>query len=279
MSIKARIILIALSALTLSACNFFSQPADIQTENLQNEVARTQIAGIRATGTVEAERLAITAEFAQQAVANAALQSTRIASTLMAQGTPFVELPDLAGVAEANPILEQPPAEIPQTLPTQAGLPAISNPLITPGAPTAAIVVTQGASARGDAPLAQPTPTLVAGAGSAGGSGLTNIQVSARVGADDCAVNPATTFSAGITDLYVVANATISAGATLSARWAQEGVEIAFYEWTPDFDIGGGCIWFHLPSSDAALTSGNWTVQLAVNSSPVGSPIVFTISG
>ncbi|MDZ4768895.1 MAG: hypothetical protein SGJ24_07180 [Chloroflexota bacterium] len=83
------------TALILGACNFFAPSSDIQTENLQNDVARTQIAAIRASATVDAERLAITAEYASGSIANAALQSTRIVSTLMAQGTRFIDLPPL----------------------------------------------------------------------------------------------------------------------------------------------------------------------------------------
>ncbi|MCK6579003.1 MAG: hypothetical protein L6Q98_12950 [Anaerolineae bacterium] len=272
MPISTKIFAIALIALALGGCNFFSQPSDIQTENLQSELARTQIADIRATGTAAAERLAITVEFAQEAVQNAELQSTRIASTLIAQGTPFVELPEFAGAA-ATP--EVAVSDVGQTPPTDSGLPAIPNPLITPG-----MIVTQGASARGDAPLAQPTPTpLISEQSDDGSSSLSSIQVSARVGANDCAVNPSTSFSLGITDLYVVATANVSAGATLSARWTREGVEVAYYEWTPDFNIGGACIWFHLPASDADLSAGNWAVQMAINDSPIGQPVAFAING
>src|SRR5689334_16151050 len=109
----------------LSACNFFTQPADLQTENLQNEQAETQIAAVRATATVNADQLLITLENAQTAVGNIDLQSTRIASTLIASGMAFVNASDITPVLEA-------------TQPAEGGnpnVPQIANPLLTPNAP------------------------------------------------------------------------------------------------------------------------------------------------
>src|SRR5690606_17455817 len=107
---------------------------------------------------------------------------------------------------------------------------------------------------------------------------LQNIQVSTRVGADDCAVSPATTFTAGMAELYVSATANISAGTTLSARWVHDGTEVAFNDWTPDFDINGACIWFNILGDAISLTAGAWSVQLAINGTPVGQPVTFTLT-
>ncbi len=100
------ILLLVSQQTLLSACNFFSQPADLQTENLQNEVAQTQIAAVRATATVNADRLMITLENAQTAVGNADLQSTRIVATLMAQGTLFVDASGITPVAPTRSAAE-----------------------------------------------------------------------------------------------------------------------------------------------------------------------------
>lgn len=266
--IKFRILLTMSAVLVLGACNFFSQPADIQTENLQSELARTQIAGIRATATVNSERLAITAEFAQGAVQNAELQSTRIASTLIAAGVTFIDVPEVAVLLPtADPLLNAGGAP-------QQTFPAIQNPLLTPG--SSGIVVTQGASARGDAIIVVPSPTPLVQQNTSGA--LQNIQVSTRVGADDCVISPSTTFTQGMTELYVSAAATIVAGTTLSARWVHDGTEVAFNEWTPDFNINGACIWFNILNSSIPLTAGAWSVQLAISGTPVGQPVSFTIT-
>ncbi len=139
-------LLLTSSIALLSACNFFSQPADLQTENLQNEIAQTQIADVRATATVNADRLMTTLENAQTAVGNADLQSTRIVATLMAQGTPFV---DASGITPAA--LTAPPQSV--DLPTSA-VPQVANPLLTPQ-------VSGDGSARGDSQLVPVTPTVV----------------------------------------------------------------------------------------------------------------------
>ena len=61
-------------------------------------VAQTQIAAVRATATVNADRLMVTLENAQTAVGNVDLQSTRIAATLIAQGMPFVDASEITPV-------------------------------------------------------------------------------------------------------------------------------------------------------------------------------------
>ena len=261
-------LLLTSSIALLSACNFFSQPADLQTENLQNEIAQTQIAAVRATATVNADRLLTTLENAQTAVGNADLQSTRIVATLMAQGTPFVDASGITPVA-----LTAPPQNVDQ--PT-SGAPQIANPLLTPQ------VSGQG-SARGDSALVPVTPTVLVQQQDqpveTSGAPLTNIQVTEQVGSDDCPINPTNTFTMSATDIYVtaVANGT-AAGTTFSSTWYYEGTQIAYYEWTPDFSISSACIWFHMPASEVDYVAGNYTVQLAINGANVGAAVAFTIT-
>jgi hypothetical protein len=273
--------------LLTGACNFFAPPSDIQTENLQVDIARTQIAAIRTTATTSADRLAITAEYAVRALADAQVQSTRIAATLIALGTPFVEPPFIPGMATQPPVIATPAPPVtaetliqpdtPQTvlIPT-SDLPVIANPLITPGV-----------AARGGATLqALPTPTALAGAPVTGATPdpnaptVTDIVVAARVGANDCAINPSSSFTLGVANLYVVGTArNITPGTRLTSRWTRDGVEVAFYEWTPDFAINGACVWFHVPGAQVALAAGSWTVQMTVNGVSIGTPIAFTITG
>lgn len=253
----------------LSACNFFTQPADLQTENLQNEQAETQIAAVRATATVNADRLLITLESAQTAVGNIDLQSTRIASTLIASGMGFI---DASGITpEAPPDTVEQPTRNPN-------VPQIANPLLTPNAP----VVSGSGSAQGDAPLNPVTPTPE-GNNAPQPTGdpnapLTQITLTREVGADDCPVGSTNSFSSGDSEIYVTAIANVVASNQITASFALNGQQIQSYTWTPGFDIQGKCIWFHMPASEVTFTPGSWTVTLDVDGTPVSAPIPFSIS-
>ena len=255
------------AAVLLSGCNFFTQPVDLQTENLENEVAQTQIAIVRATATVNADRLMITLEGVQTAVGSANLQSTRMASTLIAQGTLIV---DASGITPVYP------TAAPQDN-NGSPNPPIANPLLTPGAPS----VSGDGSAQGDSALVPLAPTPLAQATiDPNQPSLFNIALAEQVGSDDCPVNPATSFSSSATDIYVVAVANnVPSGTLLSSTWMHDGEQAAHYEWTPDFNVRGACIWFHIPADEVTFTPGNWSVELAINGTPVGAPTLFTITG
>lgn len=264
--ISRTIILAGVVALT-GGCNFFTQPGDLQTESLQNEVAQTQIAAVRATATVNADRLMVTLENAQTAVGSVDLQSTRIASTLIASGMAFVDASDI------TPVVPTQGAGVPGD--SDFTGPQIANPLLTPGVPQ---VNSQG-SAQGDSSLVQATATAIAQPQvDASAPNLINITLSEAVGSDDCAVNPTNRFSASATDIYVVATAhNIQPDTTLSATFLLDGQQVQSYPWTPGFEMDGVCIWFHMPSDEVAFTPGNWSVALTVNGAAVGAPIAFTI--
>jgi hypothetical protein len=257
--------LLILAGALASACNFFAQPVDLQTENLQNQQAQTQIAAVRATATVNADRMMITLENAQTAVGNIDLQSTRIASTLIAQGMTFVD---------ANIITQDAPI---QAAPPTDAIPQIANPLLTQSAP----VVSGSGSASGDTSLIPITPTTPpvqqdqqaqSTPVDTSGAYLSSIVMTNRVGSNDCPVG-------NVTDIYVTAIANnVPANSTLEADFSLGGQMIQSYSWTPDFDIRGACIWFHMPSSDVEFTPGNWSVTLTINGAPAGSAN-FSIAG
>jgi len=260
--------LITSALVFLSACNFFTQPVDLQTENLQNEQAGTQIAAVRATATVNADHMLVTLGSAQTAVGQVDQQSTRIVATLMAQGTLIVD---------GNAITPVLPTLAPQS-DSGSPIPQIANPLLTPGAPQ----VSGGGSAQGDSALVPSQPTAPAAQSTLdpNGPSLTNITLTEQVGQDDCPVNATTSFSTSSTDIYVTAVANkINKGDTLTADFSVNGQSIKSYPWTPGFAINGKCIWFHMPASDVEFTPGNWSVTLSINGSAVGAPIPFTISG
>ncbi len=258
------------SCILLSACNFFSQPVDLQTEGLQNEQAGTQIALVRASATVNADRMEVTLNSVQTAVGEVNLQSTRIAATLIAQGTPFID---------GNLITPVVPTEAVQQQSAGSPIPQIANPLLTPGSQANTVPQVSGqGSAQGDSPLLPGTPTTPdQPPADTGSAALSSIQLAAQVGGDDCPINPTTSFTDADTDIYVTANANIAANATLTASFALNGQEVKTYTWSPGFAVNGACIWFHMPSSEVAFTPGSWTVQLTVDGAAVGAPIAFTI--
>lgn len=246
----------------LAACNFFTQPADLQTENLQNELAQTQIAAVRATATMNADQILITLESAQTAVAAVNLQSTRIASTLIAGGMSFV---DASLITPEAPVAEA-PTQNPNSLPQ------IANPLLTPGA------------AQGDSqlsPATQPAEGVqpTSAPGNSGSTGLSNITVTDQVGSDDCPIGSQSSFSSTTAEIYVTAVGNgIASTATLDSIWRMNGTDIQTYTWSPGFAVNGACIWFRLPSSEVEFTPGNWSVELLVDGVSAGSPTPFTIT-
>ncbi|HVU09725.1 MAG TPA: hypothetical protein VHD90_00550 [Phototrophicaceae bacterium] len=256
----------------LCACNFFSSPVDLQSENLEVAQDGTQIAAVRATATVNADRLMSTLTGAQTAVGQVDLQSTQIAATLIAQGTLFID-PNV--ITPAAPPDNNAQSQSPGNT---SDIPQIANPLLTPGAPQ---VNSQG-SAQGNSQLTQSTATLPApapGNPNNTNSPLSQVELATQVGSDDCAINPTTSFSSSATDIYVVAVANIAAGANLTATFSANGQDVKTYPWKPNFAVHNKCIWFHLPASDVAFTPGNWSVTLTVDGQQIGQPIAFVIGG
>lgn len=257
------ILTIPLTLMLLTACNFFSQPADLQAESLQAELARTQIALVRETATVFADRLLVTQEYAETAVESAALQSTRMSATLVAQGTTVI---DIAGI---TPMFELVQPDLVMAA-TNAALSAgvsnaaqIANPMFN-----ASLAAPSGGEA-----LAQPTPpAAVQLPANSVGPSLTNILLTTRVGADDCPIAPATSFRSEEEAIYVTAVANgITPGTRIEAVWFRETERMMTYDWTPTFAINGACIWFRLPASEVWFRAGRWSVEMSVNGTRVGS--------
>lgn len=248
------------AAYLLSACNFFAQPADLQTENLANQVASTDIAAVRQTATVNADRLLITLQYAQTSVGVMQQQGTRIAATMVAAGMAII---DTSGVTLAAPTPN--PAN-------PAASPLAANNFVTP------VIAGEGA-ARSNIPIQNPpTPTPIATSDPTLPR-LGSIVLAEQVGADDCPLGASTTFTTAATDIYATAIAyNLTPAQTVSSRWLRDGAEIATYEWTPDFSIAQACIWFHLPASAVEFVPGSWSVEIALDGILVGSPIAFTIT-
>ena len=203
----------------------------------------TQIAAVRSTATVDAERLQITVEYMGTLVGRAEAQQSQLQATLVARGsdpsgigadasqfnTPF-PTPD-NGAINNNPAA------------TQVPLAATLEPTLIPDVPT-----------------------------------LQDIVMSPGVGNDDCASNPTDTFTIGTPEIYVVATGiNITAGTNVAARFAIAGQEIR-HDFTPDFDINGNCIWFFIDENDLPFVAGAWSVQLELNGTSASGLIPFTIT-
>jgi len=248
-------------AYSVSACNFFTQPADLQTENLENEIASTNIAEVRQTATYNADRLVVTLQYAQTSVGIMEQQSTRIASTLVAAGMFIVDTGAITPIMPTND-----PAN-------PVASPNASNNFVTP-------VLGEAGAARANIPIQNPPSPTPLATTDPNVPRLANIQLAAQVGVDDCPLGASTSFTTATTDIYATAIAySLTSAYTVSSRWLRDGTEIAAYEWTPDFNIDQACIWFHLPSAAVEFVPGNWSVEIALNGTPVASPINFTITG
>ncbi len=268
--------------ISVSACNFFAPQQTAPLDLLEDDTSSTQIAGLRATATVSNDRLMGTIEAVQTSIRAVELQSTRISATLIARGTPFIDISmitPLAPSANSGAVSGAAP-EIDQSV----------QAVVTPGgiAQGNATLPTAGANT-GLLPNAASTPTSIIAPGAnltatpeavvnTGEASLTNITTARAVGSDDCAAGSVTTFRTTDTDIYVSAFAqNITSGTLIASRWSLDGTEVVSYNWTPDFNINGACIWFHMPASAVTYTAGSWTVELSLNGIPVGSAS-FTIT-
>lgn len=254
---------IVVLGLALSACQFFGPNTAEQTLVAQNYVLNTEIAAIRATATVESDRMMMTLEFSGTSVARVNGQTDDLSATLMARGTVSV---DTSAITPNIPLVITTPPPI-----LNLGPAPITPISITPGNASAQT----GASDASGATLPQTTP--LAPAADAGGP-LSNIVTSASVGSDDCATEASTTFTTQDVAIYVVATANgIGPDDEVGSTWYSGSEQVADYHWTPSFEINGACIWFFIDQSDVSFAPGTWRVQMELNGSPVGSAAVFSI--
>jgi hypothetical protein len=247
-----------------SSCNFFAPPAAEQTLAADHAATATQIVNVRQSATALADRLAMTVEHAQTSVRAADAQSTRIAATLLATGILFIDTRNI------TPLF---PTPVPSQVEANS-----SNPppvfAITP--------VTSGEGAQGNSTLqSQPSPTpIVEATVDPDAPRLSDIVLTEAVGADDCPTSTTTVFPTNAQGVYVSAVAhNLTTTIIVTSRWLREGTQVVFYDWSPDFEIEEGCIWFYMPASDVDFSAGNWSVQLELDGTPVGQPVTFTVTG
>lgn len=221
-----------------------------------NVVLRTEIAQVRETATVDADRLQITLEYVGTLVSQTDQQGGQLRATLISRGT---EPSALEGVS----------SDLITPLPTidagggEQGV-VISTPVQDAGA--------------NNVPGPDVTPFGVTEEAVSAAPALTNIVMARGVNNNDCAQSVVTDFTINDTEIYVVATAmNIEPGMTITARYQIGGNEIT-HNFTPDFSINGNCIWFYTDQTETEFTPGNWNVQLDIDGVPAGSPITFSIS-
>jgi hypothetical protein len=261
---------LAFLALILGACNFFAPETSVQLLEEENKAYSTQIAEVRASATAYSDRLLATEQIAQTAVRAVDQQSTRIASTLIARGTAIV---DASGIIPLTPTPL--PIEVVIEGASAANNPVINPQLITP-------VVTNDGAARGSVfvastPAVTPLPQVEAAVSSPAPPDpdqptLTAVQLSSSVGADDCAVNPTTSFSTAAASIYVSARArNLTPAHVVTSRWFYNGAQQVSYDWSPPRRVDDACIWFYITPAATAFSAGTWSVDLLIDGSLIAS--------
>lgn len=244
---KRKLIVAGLLAALAAACT--PQNEIELTLVAQNVSLNTQIAAVRQTATVDADRLQVTVEYMNTLVAQAQEQRSQLQATLIARGADPAAVG--ANITPAAPLTPLPAAD----------------------AGSANAVPT---SAPGDVPVTPPGANVTA---TSAAPTLANIVTAANVGADDCAAGVVSTFSASSSRIYIVATAyNIQPGTTILSRWFQNGQQVVSHDFTPDFEINDACIWFFIDQTDVPFTPGAWTVDLEINGAVVGPSTQFTIT-
>ena len=219
----------------------------------QNVALNTQIAAVRQTATVDADRLQVTVEYMNTLVAQAQEQRSQLQATLIARGAD----PAAVGVNITPLALQTTP------LPAAEAASAPGAVVVPPPAPGDVPVTPFSAE---NAPVTSAAPTLA------------NIVTATGVGQDDCAVGVTSVFSASSERIYVVATAyNIQPGTLILSRWFQEGRQVVTHDFTPNFQINDACIWFFIDQTDAPFTPGNWAVDLEINGAVVGPSTRFSV--
>jgi hypothetical protein len=259
-------ILLPVLALLASACGAVLGPtAQEATLQARNNELSTQITDLRATATVEVDRMMITVEHAQTEVRSVSQQRDGMRATQISRGTD-------ATFFDAN-------------IPSESDLPSGVTPegLIQPNLSGTTVQSAPPVTPPGGAPAASPAPNQAVGTPTPppqSGPRLTNPTLTTAVGDDDCALNTSTSFPATTPEIYIVANAVdFPANTTVTTTWTREGEVMDSYDYTYDFAIENACIWSFIDQTDVAFTPGNWTVQLQLSTGGGVGPISFTVTG
>jgi hypothetical protein len=245
--------------LSLCACNFFTSAQPDQSQSDLHQTFVANITSARLTATAEADRLVVTQEGLQTAVRDVELLNTRTAVTLIALGTPFI---DVSIITPAAPV----------TLP-----PAVR-------AESAPVVITPGGAAQGSGGETSAVSTPIASISAQAvvdpnAPYLNGIVTSEQVGSDNCAVAPTNSFASTSRGIYVIATAyNLSSQNVVTYRWQRDSIEVHVDTWSPSGLTNARCIWYYLTPAEAELAAGSWAVEILIDGAPTAAPITFTIN-
>lgn len=239
--------------LLLAACT--GDPAAGQTAEAVNATLGTHVALRRMTATFEADRRVVTQSALENAATLALSRQRAIMSTLE-------ELGVSANISQITP----------------AALP--TNPAFAIATSTPEMLDTGGITraAPTDDPalsLTPPTapPPLETSTPDPSQPRVENLVTATGVGADDCPAGITASFTGASPQIYVVMSAyNLAAGMTVSARWSRDdGTALTTFEFTPDFNINGACIWFYAEPADFAFDAGAYRVEIDINGLPAAA--------
>jgi len=232
--------------LLLTSCTASAMELTATAEQSMDE---TEVAQLRATGTVVRARMQTTLDYANSRLTEAAEAQDFLRYSLISLGTESAWLGtairQLSEVGEQATATAQ-PADIGTDRDPAATLPP-------------AVIVTPPAAQRS-------------------GPRLENVVMASGVDSRDCAIDTNPLFTPASSRIYVVAQAyDVSAGATISSVWRRQGSEVANFSFQPRNNINGNCIWFFIDQSDAQFTVGVWSVEIAVDDIRSAPPLTFQI--
>jgi hypothetical protein len=220
--------------------------------------AETEIAQVRQTATLGADRMRITVEYLQTRAAFEEDRRDSILSTLDVLGV------DTSGVSLITPVI-------------LTATPAPNQDSITiggSGGGITRIAPTQLIRTADITPTPLPLPTIDLNA-----PNLTETSVSISVGGNDCATGITAQFNETTPMIYAVGTANnFVPGTTVTFNWLREGATVFSDSFTWDFAIDGRCIWYFVTSDEFVFTPGNYTVTFESNGLPIGTPVTFTIT-
>lgn len=132
-----------------------------------------------------------------------------------------------------------------------------------------------------------PTQVLVLGntndsspvlGNTSGSAQLSQIVMARNVGEGNEPIDQTSQFRTTDGAIYAVTQGNVSSGTRLFARWSRDGTPFEdTSEIVADRDYQNTYIEFHISPNGAALTAGNYTVQIFVNGNP-GPQAQFTVS-
>ncbi|MBN1562872.1 MAG: hypothetical protein JXA10_03475 [Anaerolineae bacterium] len=228
-------------------------------------------------------------------VADLETQNAQLQSTIQMVGTPLLTIAALEQQATQNVVFQAQVTQLAvQLLSSQAtltvlelsggGAVAVQQPTPQPQSP---IVSNNNNNAAPQAtlPAANPaiTPSPAAAGDTTNSSGTQFTQTVTSTGRDnqDCAVGVTSTFSPSTDTIYVVTRInTLTAGSVIGARWTVDG-EVYLDDtecWIPTRNYANICAYCSVVPDGAIFQSGQWTVELTLNSQLL-SQVQFVVTG